>query len=127
MSGFYDLDHIACKCGCGLRFEERFAADLSKAFHLFHFTFGLDPVITSGPRCPTYNIDVHGAPNSPHLLGRGVDLWFPAGRSAIEVISIFTLFGFHRFGLPCDRSWIHVDSMSVADGYDCPAVWYYPA
>lgn len=75
------FDRQEFACGCGGEYCDGFpgAMDLGLLLKLEALRNALDApvVITSGLRCPAFNAEVGGIPQSKHLAGRGADLYAP--------------------------------------------------
>jgi uncharacterized protein YcbK (DUF882 family) len=64
--------------------------------------------ITSGYRCPTYNVTIGGSPQSAHITGYAADIHTPGSHSRFLVLRGLIDAGFKRIGVGPD--FIHVDS-----------------
>ena len=78
--------------------------------------------VTSGSRCPAYNVSVGGKPDSAHLTGEGADLAAFTSRERWELLNANWAAGpplFTRLGV--GKTFLHVDVKT-----DPPrVVWHY--
>lgn len=81
---------------------------------------GIPFVINSGPRCPSYNQHIQGAPFSEHIDGDGADVSCTDSRSRSKIINAAIKVGFNRIGVA--RSFIH---LGVSASNDQDVVWVY--
>lgn len=70
LSAHFMRSEFACRCGCG---RDTVDYALFKVLLDLREEFG-EIKITSGNRCPRYNRQVGGAPNSQHLKGKAADI-----------------------------------------------------
>jgi uncharacterized protein YcbK (DUF882 family) len=103
---YFQKGEFACNCGrCVNKINiPDFADLLDDARH----RAGIPFLITSGYRCPTYNISVGGKPSSAHLKGLAADIATPTSRSRYKILWGLLTAGFDRIGIGPD--FIHVDT-----------------
>jgi uncharacterized protein YcbK (DUF882 family) len=102
----FKLDEFKCKCGCGRhvdKMNEDFMLCLDHARELAGEPFR----ITSGYRCPTYNLSIGGVHNSAHTKGLAADIATGGSRSRFVILKALLTMGFTRIGI--GQSFIHVD------------------
>lgn len=75
-------------------------------------------IITSGYRCPKYNLEAGGAKNSYHLLGMAADIHVP-GVSLNNLLQIARDFGFHGIGFYPRKNFLHLDVRNTGQ----PVYW----
>ena len=117
-------DPALFRCGC-----ERPACDappptqeLLDRLDLMRYQYGYPIVITSGPRCATWNLKKGGKANSDHRTGEGADLDCPGSRARFELYDAARRAGFRRLGI--GRNFLHV---GTAERLDQDVTWtYYP-
>ena len=77
ISPHFNLKEFACKCD----FEEckvvLFCQKVAEILEKLRDRLNKPILITSGYRCPRYNQQVGGAPESTHITGYGVDIFVP--------------------------------------------------
>lgn len=118
---YFNLDEFKCKCGCTRhlsKMDGEFLIDLDLARGIADIPFK----ITSGYRCPSYNLTIGGKPNSAHLKGRAADIYVRDGNHRFFILEALLQAGFRRIGIGPD--FIHVDN-----DYTLPKPWvwdYYP-
>ena len=66
-------------------------------------------IINSGHRCPQHNLDVGGADDSKHLLGKAADIDV-VNYSSTEIYDVLDYDYPDRLGLILYRNFVHVDS-----------------
>jgi uncharacterized protein YcbK (DUF882 family) len=71
ISAHFSRAEFACNCGCGF---DTVDVDTLAVVEAVRAHFGNPVVVNSGCRCPEYNSQVGGAPNSQHTLGRAADI-----------------------------------------------------
>jgi len=81
---------------------------------------GIPFVVSSGPRCPTYNKEVGGSPASDHLLGQAADIQCSNSTQRYTMMKAGLEAGFTRIGI--SSAFIHL-GYSTASPY--PSVWLY--
>jgi len=104
LSADFERHEFACPCGCGfdtadtalVGFLQRARDHIDEPLH-----------VTNGCRCPTYNAEVDGAPNSLHIFARAADVW--AKRTPARVLQqLFVQWG--APGVGGDRRYTHIDT-----------------
>lgn len=99
--------NFACKCGCGLGFDDMSPSFLSGLDDARDFA-GVPFVINSGIRCPEYNARVSSTgADGPHTTGRAADIRVRNSRERRAILEALFEMGFHRIGIA--GSFIHVD------------------
>lgn len=103
---FFTMDEFACKCGCGRHVDKMnstFLARLNTARGISDYPY----IITSGYRCPTYNMTIGGKKKSAHLSGRAVDIAVQHSHARYMILNGLILAGFKRIGV--GPNFIHAD------------------
>lgn len=78
--------------------------------------------INSGFRCVPHNLEVGGAPESYHLLGRAVDIQSLKGLTGSALAKLCVLINpFFNGGIGTASTWVHVDNRGIR------ARWNYPS
>jgi len=65
-------------------------------------------IITSGYRCPEYNLKVGGVKNSYHLLGMAADVYVP-GINLVDLLKVAEEIDFSGIGFYPQRNFLHLD------------------
>tara|TARA_R100001198_G_C5024053_1_gene93131 strand:- start:39 stop:422 length:384 start_codon:yes stop_codon:yes gene_type:complete len=102
-----------------------------------HFMYKLDAlreelgrplIITSAYRHPAHNSAIGGAPNSPHTLGRAVDIQCMGGL-AYDIMQLAFKHGMTGIGVSQrgnhDSRFLHLDDLTNGDDRSRPWVWSY--
>ncbi|MBF0099157.1 MAG: peptidase M15 [Magnetococcales bacterium] len=118
---------LACHCGCGRQeMEDSFMIELEK----LRTAFGQPMVVTSGFRCPNYNMQAsHTGPCGPHTTGKAVDIQI-SGADAHRLLTLalqqgcFTGIGVSQAG-PHNTRFLHLDTIEPSPGRPRPTVWTY--
>jgi hypothetical protein len=100
---YFNKNEFACRC-CGRVILDPDLCDMldearAKAKVAFH--------ITSGYRCPTYNISIGGRKNSAHIHGMAADIRTLSSAERFAILEGLLSAGFHRIGIGPD--FIHAD------------------
>ena len=120
---FFSAKELACK-GTDLSdmsdvFMEKLIAVRKK--------FNTPMIITSGYRHPAHNSAINGAPNSPHVYGRAVDVSI-YGKDAFRLLRIAMELGMTGIGVSqrgaIEKRFIHLDDMPNGE-HPRPWVWSY--
>lgn len=107
LSGHFDRDEFACKCGCGFNTVDAELLSLCEYVRMINGDKPLTP--NSACRCKSHNNFVGGSQKSQHLLGRAADL--PVDNPKEVYGKLCERFpGQYGFGLY--ETFIHVDSRS---------------
>ena len=108
LSKNFSLREFECKCG-----QEDCIGYFASVSHLLinylqaiRDVFGKPITITSGIRCPEYNDQVGGAPDSPHLNGDAADILCGNSMDRHELVALTHKY-FSRVGI--GKDFIHVD------------------
>ncbi|MEO5364676.1 MAG: D-Ala-D-Ala carboxypeptidase family metallohydrolase [Magnetococcus sp. DMHC-8] len=106
--------------------EDSFMTELEK----LRTAFGQPMVVTSGFRCPNYNMQAsHTGPCGPHTTGKAVDIQI-SGADAHRLLTLalqqgcFTGIGISQAG-PHNTRFIHLDTIEPGPGRPRPTVWTY--
>lgn len=123
---YFTVDELKCRCGCDRVEMDPYFMD---KLHALRKTLGFPLPVTSGYRCPDYNMRISKSGyNGPHTTGRAVDITVTGGE-ALKLIQYAC--NFHMLGIgvkqsgPHDKRYIHIDDLTEKDGYLRPAVWSY--
>lgn len=68
---YFKRSEFACKCGCG---QDTVDGGLAAILDDLRGHFKRRVTVTSGNRCPRYNLKVGGAEKSLHVLSRAADI-----------------------------------------------------
>lgn len=99
---------FACKCGCGLGFEDMKPSTLKKLYKARDIA-GIGFVITSAIRCDAHNLRVGGANNSAHRRGYAVDIAATDSHRRYKIFKALLEAGFPRAGINFSKLFVHVD------------------
>lgn len=111
---FFSLDEFQCPCCHCVKLHPLLLQKLKG----LRYKIGKPVIITSGYRCPKYNLEVGGVKNSYHLLGMAADIHVP-GISLDNLLSIAYKFGFQGIGFYPRRNFLHLDIRAT----DQPVYW----
>jgi uncharacterized protein YcbK (DUF882 family) len=113
----FKIEEFTCKCGCKrTKVDSEFGEMMDKAREEAKVPF----VITSGYRCPTYNISVGGKSGSAHVKGMAADIAVDNSWERYHVVNGLMRAGFNRIGV--GRKFIHADSdQTKPEG----VIWHY--
>jgi uncharacterized protein YcbK (DUF882 family) len=103
---YFTMDEFKCKCGCGrhvTKMDSKFLRRLDRARAIAEYPF----VITSGYRCPTYNMTIGGKKKSAHISGNAVDIRVQHSHARYKILHGLIMAEFHRIGVGPD--FIHAD------------------
>jgi len=118
MSKHFTEVELSCKCGCGdANMDNGFIALLERV----RVAYGRGMVLSSAYRCKAHNEAVGGVPQSPHLLGRAVDVrtWSTDAHQLINVAMHCGVSGIGVSQKGTTGRFIHLDNMPRK------AVWSY--
>jgi uncharacterized protein YcbK (DUF882 family) len=76
--------------------------------------------VTSGYRCPAYNLTIGGKVGSAHTHGVAADIAVPSSRARYYMLDTFIRLGFTRIGV--GKDFIHVDE---DPNKTSPVIWTY--
>jgi hypothetical protein len=115
---------VACKCGCGLLPSQAFMEKVQRARNRTNFKWP----VTSGARCPEYNVIVSDTGDSGPHTKDAIDIGV-SGAQARAVLAAFLAEGFSGIGVnqrgPHNKRFIHGDDLPNEDGQPRPHVWSY--
>lgn len=105
---YFDEDsEFVCEDGCGFDVVDEIKLMADKARE----AYGHPLVISSGGRCPSWNAEVGGIPNSNHTKGVAIDVYSPGRMSRDEVDNLAAVMqsvGFHTISYH-DELFVHGD------------------
>lgn len=73
-------------------------------------------ILTSACRCETHNTNIKGSPQSYHIFKigeagtRAFDIAFSTGEELMNLIFVYYVVGFRRFGINFDQNFLHIDT-----------------
>lgn len=121
VSKYFSDYEFKCKCGCGLYIKND---ALLQRLDTLREAAGVPLLVTSGTRCPGWNLKVGGKPSSAHLGGEAADIT-TLNAGVFETIKLFylavTAAGFNRVGVDLKKFFIHVDVSKTLP----PGFWVY--
>ena len=121
---FFTEKEMRCEGTGGCEMNEEF---MSKLIEL-RKKFNEPMIITSGYRHTAYNMVVGGAPNSPHMKGRAVDVSI-MGKEAVRLIRLALDTGMTGIGVaqrgPAMKRFIHFDDLENSHEHPRPWIWSY--
>ncbi len=92
-----------CPCGeCDVAPSKQLISLLNKARR----SAGIPFVVTSGPRCPSHNTDVGGAPGSDHLTFEAADVSCLSSTQRFAIVQAGLEAGFTRIGI--GKTFVHL-------------------
>jgi uncharacterized protein YcbK (DUF882 family) len=95
---------FVCPCGCD---RAEMLPELLYALEELRAKLGKPITVTSGFRCPFHNVEVGGARNSQHILGRAADIRVKE-MSGVDLYTVAkTVSAFRGFGQ--GKNYLHVD------------------
>lgn len=108
LSEHFSRAEFACSCGCGFDTADYQTLQVLESIRR---VFRQPVTVTSGCRCPDYNVKVGGALNSQHKLGRAADI-VVEGAQPVEVYRFLCERYGSRFGFGLYETFVHVDTRS---------------
>jgi len=109
----FSKEEIGCR-HCGLIYVSKLAMD---RLQLARNILDRPIYVNSACRCEEHNAEVGGKANSYHIadvkkkiVSRAFDIKFVDGSELLELIIIFWLVGFRRFGINWKEKFLHIDS-----------------
>ena len=121
---YFTHEELACK-GSG---ECNMDFDFMEKLIFLREAYNKPMYISSAYRSREHNEKVGGAPNSPHTLGKAVDI-LVSGKDAYRVIDLALKLGFTGIGVsqkgPHDKRFIHLDTMKNSPSSPRPTIWSY--
>jgi len=103
---YFTLDEFKCGCGCD-RHELKMSKDFINLLDNVRDDISEPIRITSGYRCPTYNISIGGAKKSAHVEGLAADIWVPDNYFRFILVNALIRRGINRIGIGSD--FVHAD------------------
>lgn len=121
---YFTKREMQCKCGCQGLPPDRFMFKLVSLRKECGFAF----IISSGYRCPTYNVKIGGTPNGPHTKGAADILLYH--ERALIVVELARQHGMTGIGVKqtgeLRNRYIHLDDIDIdAQGYTRSTIWSY--
>ena len=104
LSQNFNRSEFACNCGCG---SDTVDAELVQILEAVRRKFDQPLIVTSGCRCPAFNMTEGGAVDSQHLYGRAADFYIEGIPHALVQEACEDV---GCGGLGCYTSFTHVDS-----------------
>jgi len=101
---FFSLEEFQCPCCSCVKLHPLLLQKLKG----LRYRVKNPVIITSGYRCPKYNLDAGGVKNSYHLLGMAADIHVP-GISLAKLLQVAREFGFQGIGFYPRRNFLHLD------------------
>ena len=103
----FTSEEFTCKCGCNsAKMDANFMLMLEDTRMLANIPFK----ITSGYRCPTYNVSIGGKMNSAHTRGKAADIAAITSRHFFAIIKAALKIEFERIGIDFERKFVHLDN-----------------
>jgi hypothetical protein len=125
MSAHFSEREFACRCGRGAcEASARIAPALIQTLETMRAAYGAPITITSGARCPAWNAQVGGVPDSEHITDplMGADLACPSSRQRWEMVTAALAAGFRRLGIGPD--FLHV-GVAEPPAHEHEVIWTY--
>lgn len=121
---FFSLDELKCKASGECFMEEAFMKKLVQ----LRKQYGKPILLSSAYRSKEHNAAIGGAPQSPHIYGKAVDI-LVYGTDAYRIVQLalqlgFTGIGVSQKGDPAKR-FIHLDTMESSSSILRPTIWSY--
>lgn len=113
---YFNIDEFKCPC-CGRNHMDR---EFITKLDVMRGICGVPFVITSGYRCPTYNLSIGGARKSAHKRGLAVDIACANSHHRFLMLDAFFKGQIKRIGI--GKDFIHVD---MDDTLPREVVWDY--
>ncbi|MBF0098374.1 MAG: DUF882 domain-containing protein [Magnetococcales bacterium] len=122
----FSESELRCHCGCG---RQDMDADFLLKLEALRMAYGKPMPVSSGYRCPAHNAATSTTgENGPHTTGQAIDI-LVAGEDAYRLVGLAIQYGFTGIGFsqkgPPEKRFIHLDTLTRADGYPRPTVWTY--
>lgn len=105
---YFTKQEMECKCGCGMLPTPQFMGRLET----LRIRYGKPIQITSGARCPVYNVKVGGSANSKHTIGEAADILCDS-HSKYILTKLAIELGFGGIGIA--KTFIHLDIRPMAE------------
>jgi len=109
----FKYSEIMCSCGC--KNDKPIDPKLIYLLQSLRDKIGKPIYITSGIRCKKYNKKIGGYINSPHCLGKAVDI-HAKNIDIIDLAIVAKNVGFPRIGLYPYNHFIHIDTVNPYKG-----------
>lgn len=121
---FFSLDELKCKATGECSMDKAFMEKLVQ----LRKQYGKPISLSSAYRSKEHNAAIGGAPQSPHIYGKAVDIRV-YGTDAYKIVQIalqlgFTGIGVSQKGDPAKR-FIHIDTMESSSSVLRPTIWSY--
>lgn len=121
---YFTKREMMCRCGCGGLPPDRFMFKLVSLRHECEFPF----IISSGYRCPRYNVEIGGTPNGPHTKGASDILLYH--ERALIVVELARQHGMTGIGVKqvgdIKKRFIHLDDIDIDTvGFTRSTIWSY--
>jgi uncharacterized protein YcbK (DUF882 family) len=121
---FFSRDELKCKASGECAMDEAFMQKLVQ----LRKQYGKPITLSSAYRSKEHNASVGGAPQSPHIYGKAVDIRV-YGTAAYRIVQLalqlgFTGIGVSQKGDPAKR-FIHLDTMESSSSVLRPTIWSY--
>ncbi len=120
---YFKREDFSCKhCGEN-KIDDAFVTMLDALRHKVGFPL----VVTSGYRCPAYNMKVSSTgPDGPHPTGKASDVLVSRQRAYVLVHEAMNM-GFTGIGVQQKGAnrYIHLDTLPNAEGQPRPTLWSY--
>ncbi len=117
---YFRIEEFRCQCG-GLYCDgglDLMDDELLLALDELRGIAGFPFVVNSGYRCPEWNEQVGGVPDSQHVQGRAADIRLPSDILAVDIEAMAELVpSFANGGIGLYDTFIHLDNR------DGPARW----
>lgn len=118
MINYFEPWEFACSCKkCSGLPEGGMDKRLIDVLNKMRAKIGQPVLITSGYRCPEYNAEVGGVPNSQHVLGTAVDITFP-NIDCDAVADLAEECGADGIGKYPDQEFVHIDTRGEVARWD---------
>lgn len=101
---YFCLDEFQCPCCKKIMLHPLLLQKLKG----LRYKLAKPVIITSGYRCPSYNLEVGGVKSSYHLLGMAADIYVP-GISLTSLLKFAEEIGFKGIGSYPERNFLHLD------------------
>ena len=106
--------------------ENAMQPDFMQRLQALRTEYGKPMIITSGYRSTEHPIEAAKQTIGPHTTGRACDVSV-SGENALLLLSLAVKHGFTGIGVKQkgSRRFLHLDDLTIADGYARPTIWSY--